>query len=437
VGLAELQRAGGWVQNDRTGVRRGFVALEYRSFRLLFLSNVVSGFGGQLQQIANLWQVFALTGSAVHLGLTGLARAIPLILFSLMGGVVADRVDRKKIIVTTQIVNGVLVLVLGLLSASGLVQVWHIYAATFVNASMMAVSAPARRAIISGLVPRQHLVNAMALNSTVNQVDRILAPALAGVMIATVGLGTTYVVNGAAHFITAVALAFIPLGGLPVRVRQSPMRELVEGLSFVRMRSIILVLLATDGAATLFGGYQVVLPIIADQYGLGPQGYGFLAAAPAVGSVFATTAVMYLGDFSYKGRLIVGAILAYCVCLAGLGLAPWFALACLSASGLGFFDSLQAAPRNAAIQLLCPDELRGRVSSFQQMLVSGVPALGLTLMGTATAVVGAPVAMVAGAIACASVITGLISTRPDLRSRDLGTARVPASLEREPPVAVG
>jgi MFS family permease len=181
----------------------------------------------------------------------------------------------------------------------------------------------------------------------------------------------------------------------------------------------------------------VILPIVANEYGLGATGYGVLAAAPAVGSVAATVVVMYLGDFPYKGRLIVSSILAYCVCLVGMAVAPWFALACLAAVGLGFTDSLQAAPRNAAIQLLCPDELRGRVSSFQQMLVSGVPALGLTLMGTATALVGAPIALVAGAAACAAINLSLLIRRPDLRARDLGTAREPASLERERPVAVG
>src|SRR5437763_13966423 len=149
------------MKDERAGLSRAFVALEHRAFRWLFLSSVTSGIGGQLQTVANLWQIYALTGSALHLGLTGLARAVPVILFSLAGGVIADRFDRKKIIMSTQIANGCVALTLGVLSATGLVQVWHIYAATFLNATMMSASAPARRAVLASIVPRGHLVNAM------------------------------------------------------------------------------------------------------------------------------------------------------------------------------------------------------------------------------------------------------------------------------------
>ena len=422
--------------DERSGFGRGFVSLQHTPFRLLFLSNITSGVGGQIQQVANLWQVYALTGSAVHLGLTGLARAIPIILFSLVGGVIADRVDRKKIILVSQTANGATAIALAVLSLTDLIQVWHTYGAVFINASMMAAAMPARRAVVASLVPREHLMNAMALQSTVQQVDRIVAPALAGVIIAVFGLPLAYASNGVTHFVTAFILTFVSLGPLPRRPEGSPLRNLLEGLAFVRSRSIILVLLATDAAAMLFGYYNALLPLIAGHYDVGPIGYGLLTSAPAIGGMVATVIVMYLGDFPYKGRLITASILAYCAFLAVLGFSPWFWLAFVAAIGLGLTDSLQATPRNAAIQLMTPESMRGRVSSFQQMLVTGTPALGQTSLGAAVGLLGLPIAFAGGALICAAINIGIFARSRELRARDMG-ARAEASAATEDRVAAG
>jgi MFS family permease len=412
------------------------VALEHTAFRLFFLSTVVSGVGGQMQQVSNLWQVYALTNSAVHLGFTGLARAVAIILFSLAGGVIADRFNRKRIIVFAQGFNGLIALALAFLTVSEQIQVWHIYVATFLNASMMATSNPARRAVIAGLVPRHHLVNALALNSIIHQLDRIVAPSLAGILIAGIGLPLSYAVNGSAHFITAVLLCFLALGSLPVRPRLSAFRSLLEGLAFIRFRNIILVLLLTDSVAMLFGSYPVLLPLLAGQFEVGPAGYGLLASAPAIGGFLGAVTVMALGDFPYKGRLIGGAILGYAGFLIMLGLSPTFGMAFVAAVGLGMTDAMQAAPRNAVIQLLSPDELRGRVSSFQSMLAAGVPGLGQGLMGAAAGTLTAPVALVAGALICAAINAGIIARRSDLRARDLGTGAEPVIVSQSAPSGV-
>jgi MFS family permease len=206
------------------------------------------------------------------------------------------------------------------------------------------------------------------------------------------------------------------------------LRSAVEGLAFVRSRPVILALLASDGAAMLFGGYQVLLPILADEFGTGVAGFGLLSSAPAIGGLAGAIIVMYLGDFPYKGRLIVGGVLCYSFFLAGLAFAPSFALTFAMAMGLGMSDAMQAATRNALIQMLAPDALRGRVSSFQHMLTGSTPALGLSLMGAAAGVVSAPVALIAGAACCAAFNVGLLSTRRDLRARDLG--QVPEVLAR-------
>lgn len=346
---------------------------------------------------------------------------------------VADRFDRKKIIVLSQAANGAVVAALGVLSATGLVEVWHIYAATFLNATFMSVSNPARRAVISALVPRNHLVNATALNSVVHHLDRVVAPALAGVLIAVFGLPLTYGVNGAAHFIAAGALSFIALGPLPPQPQVSPLRSLLEGLSFVRVQSIILVLLAVDSLTMLFGSYQVLLPMLAGQFEMGAAGYGLLASAPAVGGFAGAAAIMYLGDFPYKGRIISGAMLAYCALLVGIAVAPSFGVAYLVAVGLGLTDSMQASLRNAVVQLITPDHLRGRVSSFQHMLTGGVPALGQGILGATAAAVGAPVALVGAALICGAFNVAMLISRRDLRAQDLGAlSQLPMSARASP-----
>lgn len=407
------------MSSARPGLLRAVSALEYRDYRLLFLSTVVSSMGFQLQAITNLWQIYELTGSALQIGITGLARAVPILLFSLAGGVVADRFDRRRIIMATQLLNGCFALFLAFVTITGVVQVWHIYLVTFLNASLMSMSGPGRRAIIAGLVPRHELMNAMALNQTVQQLSRIVAPSLAGVLIYWIGVPVSYFITAIATLITAAWLTFIHVAPLPDRPKVSPLEDLVEGLAFVRMRSVILSLLMTDLASQLFGSYQVLLPFISDRFDAGPAGYGLLSSAPAVGALIGATVIMSLGDVRYKGVWIVGAILAYCVCLVGLAFAPWYALAWVVVMLLGFTDSMQATPRNAVIQLVTPNELRGRVSAFQGMLVNGGPGLGQGLMGAAAGAVGGPFALVAGAIACAVLNIVVLVKRRDLRARDL------------------
>lgn len=406
---------------NRPSLRRAFSALGYRDYRLLFMSQVVSSVGGQLQMFTTTWQIYLLTGSALHIGLTGVARAIPILCFSLIGGVVADRFDRRRMIIITQICTGLTSLFLGIVTFLGVIEVWHIYAISFVNSSLVAVSGPGRRAIIASVVPRHEMMNAMALNMNVMQMSRIFSPSLAGVLVNVVGLPFSYFFNGATHVVTALTLCVIHIPRLPPRPPSTPAQDLVEGLAFVRERSIILALLGTDLAAMLFGSFQPLLPIIADQFGYGAAGFGLLSSAPSVGAVLGATLVMSLGDIRYKGYLIVGSILAYCACLVALAVSPWFWLTMLVVAGLGFTDSLQATPRNAVIQLMTPDHLRGRVSAFQGMLVTSGPGLGQSVMGGLAGAFGAPFALIAGALACTLVNIGVISARRDLRDPELGS----------------
>jgi MFS family permease len=409
------------------------VSLQFREFRLLFLATIVAHFGEQLQQFANLWQIYTLTGSALHLGLTGLARAIPVIFFSMIGGVLADRLDRKRIIVFAQVAGGFFAIILGVLTATGLIEVWHIYVTTFFSATLNSAAMPARRAVIGSVVPRHHLANAFALNMSVNQLDRIIAPSLAGILIALVGIPFTYGINAASHVITATSLVPISLGPAPARSTRSPLRDLAEALAFVRLRSIILVLLGMDVVAMLLGSYRPLLPVIAGQFETGPTGFGLLSSAPAVGSLIGATVVMYLGDVPYKGRIIVVALFGYCGAVVTLGMSPWFWLALVAAAGLGLTDAVGSATRGTVIQLMTPDALRGRVSAFQHMLQGGSPALGQSFMGAAAAAVGYPAALVSGGLICAAVCLSIVLRRKDVLDRDIDASPELARVGSVPP----
>ncbi len=413
------------MSDARPGLRRAVAALQHRDFRLFYVALVVASLGQQVQTTANLWQVYELTDSPLHLGLLGLSRGVPILALSLMGGVVADRVDRRRLIMVTQGAMGLVSVALGVLTFTASIAVWHLYAATLLAAALNALNTPARSALVPNLVPRHHLLNALALNSTIWQTANIIGPALAGASVAALGLAPTYVANGAAYVVTLGTLAAMAVGPVAGRPAQSPLRSLLEGLAFVRRRSIILTLLGMDCAATFFGSYRVLMPVFARELGVGAEGLGLLLAAPAVGGLLGATLVMSLGDVRYKGLIVAGAILGYCAALVALALAPWFLIALVVAGALGLLDSLQATPRNAVIQAITPDELRGRVSSFQTMLTNGMPPLGQTQLGAVAAVVGAPLALIVGAVACATIIVVVVARQPALRVPDLGAARSP------------
>ncbi len=200
------------------------------------------------------------------------------------------------------------------------------------------------------------------------------------------------------------------------------MKALAEAMSFLKKRSIIPILLAMDSAAMFFGAYRILMPIFADNLGVGAQGLGLLLSVSGMGAILGAGVIMSLGDVRYKGRYVLIGILAYCAGLVGLAVAPWFTLALLMSASLGFSDSVQAIPRNTVIQAITPDEIRGRVSSFQSMLTNGVPSLGQMQVGAVAALIGAPLTLIVGAVLCAATVISVVSARSDVMSRDLGDA---------------
>src|SRR5947207_322342 len=242
-----------------SGLGRGLVALQYRELRFFYISIMAAHFGSQLQTTANLWQVFVLTGSPLHLGGIGLARATPTFTLTLLGGVVADRIDRVRFIRISQAAGGLAAVGLAALTGWGHVEVWHIYAATFCTSTITSFGSPARTSITPSLVPRQHLMSALSINQTIMQTSRIFGPALAGLSIAAIGLVPTYLFNGLGQLASLSTLAVLRPRIQPsseTRVQEAPWRSFLEGLGFVRLNSVILVLLSMDTAMSALGSYR-------------------------------------------------------------------------------------------------------------------------------------------------------------------------------------
>ncbi len=239
-----------------------------------------------------------------------------------------------------------------------------------------------------------------------------------------------------AHLVTLAALMAMHLSRVTAPSRKSTLTALAEGMSFLRKQSIIPILLGMDSAAMFFGSYRVLMPIFADKLGAGAEGLGLLLSMSGVGAITGAGIIMSLGDVRYKGRFVLAGILSYCCCLVGLAVTPWFALALLVSASLGFSDSVQAIPRNTVIQAITPDEIRGRVSSFQSMLTNGVPSLGQMQVGTVASLIGAPLTLIVGAILCASTVISVAFARSDVLSRDLGdTPEQPSTRVAQPAAA--
>ena len=405
----------------RTGFQQAFSALASGDYRRFALSHLLTQLGAQLLQTAVLWHIFELTGSALLLGLSGLARAGPHIVLSLAGGVFADRLNRVRLIQAGQTANALLVLALAALTFTGSVEVWHLYLVTFLNSAFTAVTQPARTALIPSLVGRSSLVNAMALNSTIGQSSQILGPALAGVAIAYAGLDLVYLCNGLFYLSGMIAMVAIRVAAPLAETLESPWRSLVAGLKFVRSRPVITSLLVLDMGETVLASYRALLPVLADRLGMGVTGYGLLSAAPSAGSLLGAGLIIALGDMKYKGMYTVFGVLAYCAALVVLAASQWFALCLVAAALLGATNSIQAIPRNTAILAISPEGLRGRVEAFRSTLAGGGPPVGYILSGGLATLLGAPGALFVGAISCAVLVTGVAIARPELRDPYLGS----------------
>ena len=374
--------------------------LAEKNFGLFWSSLLVSAVGDQISGVTIAWQVYVITDSPFQLGLTGLFRALPIMIFSLTGGVLADRMSRRKLLIVTQGLAMLLAIVLAVLTTSGLVKVWHIYLLTFIAGAVSIFDLPAQSALIPSLVRREHLTTAFALNVTLRQTSTLIGPFLAGIIIASLGVSSAYYVNALSFLGVIICLVSMRVQETwAASKRESALHSLREGVNFVWQNSGIMALLVLDTCVNLFGAYKSMMPVFArDLFDVGPKGLGILLGSPAVGALVASGAVIMLGNPKRKGQMVIGVTLIYSACLILFATSRSFFFSLVIAFALGALDAVGETLRMTVIQLMTPDHLRGRVQSLVYLFVMGSPLLGQAQLGTAASLLTVPGAVVMGGI---------------------------------------
>ncbi len=383
-----------------------FVALRHRNFRLLWLGQLVSMSGSMMQGAAILWHISLLAPpgwKALALGLVGLARIGPILVFGLLSGVVADAVDRRRLMLGAQVVMMAVAVTLALVTSSGLANPLVILLLAGLGAAAGSVDAPARQSLLPSLVPREHLPNAIGLNSILFQTASAVGPALAGLALATRGVASVYALN-ALSFVAVIGALLLMRNLPPARVlgREAiNVRALVEGLRFVFGRPLIRSTMLLDGVATFFCSATALLPLFAqDVLHVGPQGYGWLYAAPSIGAVLSSVVMVRLaGRIVRRGPVLIGAVTTYGVATVVFGLSRSFWMMFLALAVTGAADTISGVLRNIVRQLETPDQLRGRMVGISMLFFMGGPQLGEFESGVAAQALGAGPAVVLGGMA--------------------------------------
>ena len=396
---------------------RPWASLGYLDYRWLFMTSLFVTTAQQMRVTQNLYQVYELSGSAFQLGLTGLAQGIPLFGFGLFAGTLADFIDRRKLLLLTTGANLLIAVTLGVLTLTGLIQVWHILVATALTSGVNIVLNPTRMAMISRLVPRSHLTNAVSLNSSVSQSAFFFGPMLGGLSIAWMTTGYAYLFNALFYLPAAAGILLIKTSGAPDGRRGVfSLASILGGVRFLFSQPILVAIVLLDFVVTGVGYYRPLLPIFAkDILHVGPAGFGALSSAPAIGGVAGTVLLLVMGDLERKGLLVIWSLFLYAVAVGLLAISTDFWLSLGLLGFLGLANSLQAVMRQTSFHLLTPDHLRGRAFSVFNMFSQGANSVGATEVGFVAALIGAPGAMLFGCAVGTILTLGCWAAMPGLR----------------------
>ncbi len=401
--------------------------LRQRDFDLYWSGVVLSQIGTRGAVAANLYQVYALTDSVAYTGLVGGAQAAALLVLSPLGGVYADRLDRRRLLQAAQAASLVVALALALLTFTGHVQAWHVVVSALLATAAATFDQPARQALIPALVPRRQLPQAIALLNPSREVAVLVGPALAGLLIAWAGPGLVYLLDAVTYAVLVVVLAMISVQGLAQGggPRRSVLASIAEGARYVGRRPLIWRLMGLDLVATVCGAYRVVLPALAvDVLAVGPTGYGLLSSAPSAGALLATYSVFRVVDRSRRqGRVLLASTALYGLAVMALAQSPWFWLTVAFGLLIGAFDAMSTTIRHAAVQIETPDYIRGRVQAFYQMSSRGGPAIGDLAVGAFAGVVGPVVALTVGGLG-PLLAAGALLGRPNVVREYAGSVDV-------------
>jgi MFS family permease len=400
--------------------RGAFVSLRHRDFRLLWMGQIVSVTGSQMQLAAINWHIYLLTHSALALGLVGACRAVPIILCSLMGGVVADVMDRRRLMMATQTVMLTCSAILALVTFSGLEHVWPIFLLTAIASGAWAFDTPARQALMPTLVPVKDFPNAVSLSMLMFQIGMIVGPPSAGFLLASHGPGLVYAINAGSFVAVIGSLVLMRASGRPEKNESQAPRisfeALVEGLRFVWRTPVIVQTMTLDFVATFFASANQLLPIFAkDILQVGAQGYGFLGAAWAGGAVASGLVMARLGTLKRQGLIVILSVAVFGAATIVFGLSRVFWLSLMMLALTGAADTVSTILRQTIRQLVTPNYLRGRMTSINMIFFMGGPQLGEVEAGTVAALIGAPLSVVTGGLGCLIVAAITLVAAKNLR----------------------
>lgn len=384
---------------------RQLTAFRHRNYRLFFGGQVISLTGTWLQQVAQGWLVLQLTNSALLLGVVGSISALPVLAFSLFAGVAADRYNKRNLIVATQTSAMVLALVMAALIRWDIVTIYHIAAIGFLLGTVNAFDAPTRQSFVIEMVGREDLTNAIALNSAMFNSARIIGPAVAGIVIAAVGIAGAYFLNGISFIAVIIGLLLMRVNYVAPTVNTSVSQHLKEGLRFIKGNRLVTALLTLTAFVSIFSmSYAVLMPIFArDILKVGAKGLGYLMASTGTGALIGAITLSSLGDFRAKGRLLLTGNLVFCVMLVLFSFSRLMPVSMALLVGAGWGMMTNMALTNTLIQTAVPDQLRGRVMSVYTLMFLGMAPLGSLQAGALAHWLGAPTAVRIGVSVCAIV----------------------------------
>jgi MFS family permease len=402
----------------RMGVRQTFAALQHRNFNLWFRGQIISLMGTWMQQTAQGYLIFELTRSPAYLGYVGFAAGVPAWLFTLYGGVIADRIDRRKLLLITQTSMMILAFILAALVFSGLVQPWHILVLAFALGVANAFDAPARLAIVSEMVAREDLTNAIALNATMFNTGSAIGPAAAGLAYALIGPAWCFMLNGLSFIGVIAALLLMKIAPRSIATRRgSAWNELMEGMRYIAASSTIRTLILLVSITALFGISSTTLfPAWAVSIlGGDATTTGLLQSARGVGALASALMIASLGRFKFKGQLLTLGSIGFPLLMLVFAFVRWIPLSLLVLVGSGVAIILVMNLANALVQTLAPDELRGRIMAIYSLTFFGLMPVGALWAGAAAEVAGEPIAVILGAAITLGFAVALLIFTPWLR----------------------
>ena len=423
-------------------------AFRSRNFSFYAAGNLISVIGRQMLMISLEWEIYARTNSATALGLVGLAIALPVVLLSLPAGHIADRYSRKAILLVTQAISAICSLALAFLSWQHLaIPGWTIlrkgnhaletvagvferhatyqfadyslpliYFVLLISATARTFGWAARAAYFPKLVPREIFSNAVTWNSSLFQVGSVVGPALGGLLLVRADFPAIYVLDAICALTFFALVLPIKSGDQGGRAESNPWASLIAGMRFVLSRKVILATITLDMVAVLLGGATALLPIFADQIlHCGPVGLGWMRAAPGIGAFAMALLIAYLPPMKQAGKTLLWVVAGFGVATIGFGLSHWLWFSLIMLFLTGVFDSVSVVIRHTIIQLLTPDEMRGRISAVNNIFIGTSNELGALESGLTAALFGPVISVVAGGVGTILVVFGVSAIWPETR----------------------